>query len=84
MTIDEQIIHANHKLGRGEAVLDCMNAIEAEQELLYQAIEARQQEMKSERLNPLSGYDPYKDPVILKLRAQIDILYVMHKKFVSL
>lgn len=76
MTIDEQIIHANHKLGRDEAVLDCMNAIEAEQELLYQAMEARRQEMRFERVN---GYDIDKDLVVVKLRAQIDVLYVMHK-----
>jgi hypothetical protein len=76
MTIDEQIIHANHKLGRDEAVLDCMNAIEAEQELLYQAMDARRQEMRSERVN---GYDIDKDLVVVKLRAQIDVLYVMHK-----
>ena len=81
MTIDEQIIHANHKIGRDEAVLDCMNAIEAEQELLYQAIENRRQEMWPERVN---GYDIDKDLVVVKLRAQVDILYVMHKKLSKL
>lgn len=81
MTIDEQIIHVNHKLGRDEAVLDCMNAIEKMQELLYDDMEARRQEMRSERVN---GYDIDRDLVVVKLRAQIDVLYVMHKKFSEL
>ena len=81
MTAEQQMMHLNHKIGRDEAVLDCMNAIEAMQELLYQDMEARQQEMYSARVQ---GYDLKKDPVVMKLRAQIDILYVMHKKFVSL
>ena len=81
MTIDEQIIHVNHKLGRDEAVLDCMTAIEKMQELLYDDMEARRQEMRSERVN---GYDIDKDLVVVKLRAQIDVLYVMHKKFSEL
>ena len=81
MTIDEQIIHVNHKLGRDEAILDCMNAIEKMQELLYDDMEARRQEMRSERVN---GYDIDKDLVVVKLRAQIDVLYVMHKKFSEL
>lgn len=81
MTIDEQIIHVNHKLGRDEAVLDCMNAIEKMQELLYDDMEARRQEMRSERVN---GYDIDRDLVVVKLRAQIDVLYVMHKKFSQL
>jgi len=76
MTIDEQINQVNYKLGRDEAVLDCMNAVEAEQEILYQAIEARRQEMWPERVN---GYDIDTDVVVVKLRAQIDVLYVMHK-----
>lgn len=78
MTIDDQIIHVNHKLGRDEAVLDCMTAIEKMQELLYDDMEARRQEMRSERVN---GYDIDRDLVVVKLRAQIDVLYVMHKKF---
>ena len=81
MTAEQQMIQLNHKIGRDEAVLDCMNAIEAMQEKLYQDMEARQQEMRSDRFK---GYDFTKDPVVIKLRAQIDILYVMHKKFVSL
>ena len=81
MTIDEQIIHVNHKLGRDEAILDCMNAIEKMQELLYDDMEARRQEMRSERVN---GYDIDKDLVVVKLRAQIDVLYVMHKKLSEL
>ena len=81
MTIDEQIIHVNHKLGRDEAVLDCMNAIEKMQELLYDDMEARRQEMRSERVN---GYDIDRDLVVVKLRAQIDVLYVMHKKLSEL
>ena len=78
MTAEQQMIHLNHKIGRDEAVLDCMNAIEAMQELLYQDMEARQQEM---RAVPLEGYNSKLDPVVIKLRAQIDILYVMHKKY---
>lgn len=81
MTIDEQIIHVNHKLGRDEAILDCMNAIEKMQELLYDDMEARRQEMRSERVN---GYDIDRDLVVVKLRAQIDVLYVMHKKLSEL
>jgi hypothetical protein len=81
MTAEQQMIQLNHKIGRDEAVLDCMNSIEAMQELLYQDMEARQQQMRAARLE---GYNSKLDPVIIKLRAQIDILYVMHKKFVSL
>jgi len=78
MTSEQKMIHLNHKIGRDEAVLDCMNAIESMQELLYQDMEARQQEMRTARLE---GYNSKLDPVVIKLRAQIDILYVMHKKY---
>ena len=81
MTIDEQINQVNYKLGRNEAVLDCMNAIEKMQELLYADMEARRQEMRTERAN---GYDIDKDVVIIKLRAKIRVLYVMHKKISQL
>lgn len=81
MSTDEQIIHLNHKIGRGEAVLDCMNAIEAMQEVLYEDIEARRHEMYGASVQ---GYDIDKDAVIIKLRAQVDILYVMHKKLSEL
>ena len=76
------MIQLNHKIGRDEAVLDCMNAIEAMQEKLYEDIEARKSDIDGARIQ---GYDLKKDdPVVMKIRAQIDILYVMHKKFVSL
>ena len=81
MTAEQQMMHLNHKIGRDEAVLDCMNAIEAMQEKLYQDIEARKSDSDGARIQ---GYDLKKDPVVMQLRAQIDILYVMHKKFVSL
>ena len=75
------MMHLNHKIGRDEAVLDCMNSIEAMQELLYQDMEHRQQQMRAARLE---GYNSKLDPVLIKLRAQIDILYVMHKKYSKL
>jgi hypothetical protein len=81
MTAEQQMMHLNHKIGRDEAVLDCMNAIEAMQEKLYEDIEARKSDIDGARIQ---GYDLKKDPVVMQLRAQIDILYVMHKKFVSL
>jgi hypothetical protein len=81
MTAEQQMIQLNHKIGRDEAVLDCMNAIEAMQEQLYEDIEARKSDIDGARIQ---GYDLKKDPVVMQLRAQIDILYVMHKKFVSL
>jgi len=81
MTAEQQMMHLNHKIGRDEAVLDCMNSIEAMQELLYQDMEHRQQQMRAARLE---GYNSKLDPVLIKLRAQIDILYVMHKKYSKL
>ena len=78
MTAEQQIMHLNHKIGRDEAILDCMNAIEAMQEQLYKDIEARKFDIDGARIQ---GYDLKKDPVVIKLRAQIDILYVMHKKY---
>ena len=81
MTAEQQMMHLNHKIGRDEAVLDCMNAIEAMQEQLYKDIESRKFDIDGARIQ---GYDLEKDSVVMQLRAQIHILYVMHKEFVSL
>lgn len=73
MTTDQQIIHANHKLGRDEAILDCMNAIEAETDRLYDKMDARRKEIRMSEI--------YKDwdLQLTILQARKDALLAMHK-----
>lgn len=73
MTIDEQIIHANHKLGRDEAILDCMSAIEAETDRLYDQMNARRQEIRKSEI-----YSDW-DLQLTILQARKDALLEMHK-----
>ena len=73
----ERITRSNHKLGRDEAVLDCMNLIETEVNGLYQAIDARRIE-----LHAAAEYTP-DDCQIKLLTAQKDILLKMHKALVN-
>jgi hypothetical protein len=73
----ERITRDNHKLGRGEAVLDCMNLIEAEVDVLYQAIDARRAELHAAKEYAVD------DCQTKQLTAQKDILLKVHKALVN-
>lgn len=80
MTFEEslaRITRDNHKLGRDEAVLDCMNLIEAEINGLYQAIDARRAELYEAKEYAAD------DCQTKQLTAQKDILLKMHKALVN-
>ena len=73
----ERVTRDNHKLGRDEAVLDCMNLIEAEINGLYQAMDARRAELHAAKEYTLD------DCQTKQLTAQKDILLKMHKALVN-
>lgn len=73
----ERVTRDNHKLGRDEAVLDCMNLIEAEINGLYQAIDARRAELYAAKQYATD------DCQTKQLTAQKDILLKMHKALVN-
>ena len=73
----ERITRDHHKIGRDEAVLDCMNLIEAEVNGLYQAIDARRAELHAAKQYATD------DCQTKQLTAQKDILLKMHKALVN-
>lgn len=73
----QRITRDNHKLGRDEAVLDCMNLIEAEINGLYHAIDARRAELYEAKEYAAD------DCQTKQLTAQKDILLKMHKALVN-
>lgn len=73
----QRLTRDNHKLGRDEAVLDCMNLIEAEINGLYQAIDARRAELHEAKEYAAD------DCQTKQLTAQKDILLKMHKALVN-
>lgn len=73
----QRLTRDNHKLGRDEAVLDCMNLIEAEINGLYQAIDARRAELYEAKEYAAD------DCQTKQLTAQKDILLKMHKALVN-
>ena len=73
----ERVTRDNHKLGREEAVLDCMNLIEAEVNALYQAIDARRAELHAAKEYAAD------DCQTKQITAQKDILLKVHKALVN-
>jgi len=73
----ERVSRDNHKIGRDEAVLDCMNLIEAEVNGLYQAIDARRAELYAAKQYASDDHQTK------MLTAQKDILLKMHKALVN-